>query len=156
MELNLAVELTKEELKKYNLQDWAVRFNDRRCSFGLCSYHEKTIYLSKHLVELNTVERVMNTVLHEIAHAILGPGHGHNNEWKKLCLQIGGDGIRCYTEANTVTPKLEHKYTYVCTSCGLEIVKTYKMQRPRACGKCCDTFNFGSFNNKYILKLVYK
>ena len=157
MELEAAAEMTKSELKKYELNDWIVKFNDRHCSFGLCSYNDRTIFLSRFLVKLNTPERVMKTILHEIAHALLGPGHGHDNEWKKLCVKIGGDGVRCYTEANTVTPKnFLRKYAYVCTNCGRETHKSYILRQPRACGRCCEVHNFGSFSSKFILKMVVK
>lgn len=156
MELELAAEMARTELKKWGLEDWSFKFNDRHCSFGLCRYDEKTIFLSKYLVNLNTVERTMQTVLHEIAHALLGPGHGHDNEWKKLCIKIGGNGVRCYTEANTVTPKFLRAYTYVCTSCGRETHKSYILRQPRACGRCCEVHNFGNFSSKFALKLVIK
>lgn len=156
MELELAAKLTRENLDKWELNEWKVKFNDRHCSFGLCSYDEKTIYLSRHLVVLNSVERVMNTILHEIAHALLGPGFGHSKEWKNLCIKIGGNGIRCYTEANTVTPKFLRKYTYVCITCGRETHKSYVLRQPRACGRCCEVHNFGNYSSKYNLKLVIK
>ena len=44
MELEAAAEMTKSELKKYELNDWIVKFNDRHCSFGLCSYNDRTIF----------------------------------------------------------------------------------------------------------------
>ena len=156
MELNKASEMARKELDKWGLEDWDFKFNDRHCSFGLCSYDQKTIFLSRFLVNLNTPERTMQTLLHEIAHALLGPGHGHDNQWKELCIKIGGNGIRCYTEANTVTPKDLHNYTYVCTSCGRETVKSYILRQPRACGRCCEIHNFGNYSSKYNLKLVIK
>lgn len=156
MELELAIETLKKELKQYGLEEWSAKFNKRYCSFGLCSYDEKTIYLSEYLVKLNDIERVLQTIKHEIAHALLGPGHGHSKEWKELCIKIGGNGIRCYTEANTVIPPFEKRYTYICTNCGKEIHKSYLLNRPRFCKYCCETLNFGVPDNKYMFKLVIK
>ncbi len=112
MDLKEAEKMAWSEMLRHNLKDWDFQFNDRRTCFGLCSYYKKTIYLSRYLVELNTPARVMNTIKHEIAHALLGPAHGHNETWKKLAVQIGCDGNRCYSEVNTVIPKPLYEYVY--------------------------------------------
>ena len=36
-------------------------------------------------------EEVKNTLLHEIAHALVGPGHRHNRVWRQKAREIGCD-----------------------------------------------------------------
>ena len=62
---------------------------------GLCHYVAKTIELSIHFVDHNGPEEIRDTILHEIAHALVGAGHGHNATWKKKCVEIGAKPQRC-------------------------------------------------------------
>jgi predicted SprT family Zn-dependent metalloprotease len=45
---------------------------------GLCLYEPKAIELSLHFIERNAEDVIRDTLLHEIAHALVGPGHGHD------------------------------------------------------------------------------
>ena len=41
-------------------------------------------------------EVIKNTILHEIAHAIVGYGvSAHGSEWKRMAMSIGCNGQRC-------------------------------------------------------------
>ncbi len=81
-------------LKGYKFEWLQKRSNFRRA--GQCNYRDKTIKLQPVFAQLNSVERVTNTILHEIAHGIMGPKHGHNKFWKRKAIEIGCDGQRCY------------------------------------------------------------
>lgn len=68
--------------------EWKLGWSHARRIFGQCHYAVKTIFLSKPLVELNPEDQVLDTILHEIAHA-LTPGDGHGNEWRAMCRKLG-------------------------------------------------------------------
>ena len=55
---------------------------------GCCDYSWKIISLSRYYVLANEEAAVMDTVLHEIAHA-LTPGDGHGAKWKAACVKLG-------------------------------------------------------------------
>lgn len=95
------------------------------------------IRLSSHLVALNGEEKVRATILHEIAHALAGPGHGHDAHWRAIAIRIGDSGERCY-EADTETP--DARFTATCSVCG----KSWKQhRRPVRQGWCtCVRRNF--------------
>jgi hypothetical protein len=56
----------------FGLAGWRFRFNKRLTSLGLCGHGRRTIELSVHLVRRNPPEEVRETLLHEIAHALVG------------------------------------------------------------------------------------
>ena len=87
--------LARELLDKHGLHDWAFAFNRRKRSLGFCRYEARTIELSVFLVERNGEAEIRDTLLHEIAHALVGPGHGHGSVWKRKCLEIGATPQRC-------------------------------------------------------------
>ena len=79
----------------HGLQDWSFAFNKRKRTLGLCRYAMKTIELSIFLVDRNGTDEVRDTILHEVAHALVGPGHGHDAVWKRKCVEIGAEPRRC-------------------------------------------------------------
>lgn len=68
---------------------WEFKWNNRKRAYGLCAYHDSTIQLSKPLVKYMTEEEVKDTILHEVAHALVGPGHGHGKLWKIMARKVG-------------------------------------------------------------------
>jgi predicted SprT family Zn-dependent metalloprotease len=92
----LAVEL----LATHGLPGWSFAFNRSKTNMGLCRYGPRVIELSIHFVERNGEEVVRETLLHEVAHALVGPGHGHDRVWRETCLRIGGKPERLSYEVN--------------------------------------------------------
>ncbi len=78
MELHKASTLAINLMNNHNLLGWNFEWNNRKSAFGLCSYSRKTIFLSKILTVQVDEEGVTNTILHEIAHALVGAGHSHD------------------------------------------------------------------------------
>jgi len=76
------------------LKNWTFRLDNAKTRCGNCSYRLKTITLSRHFVEKNTNEKVLNIIRHEIAHA-LTPGDCHGKKWKKLALKLGCNDLTC-------------------------------------------------------------
>jgi len=148
MELHKAQVLANFLMHKHELtsKGWRFEFDTAKRRFGCCNHRYKKITLSKALVSINDEARVKNTILHEIAHALVGGGHGHDSVWRDKAIQIGCDGKRCYTSENTVIP--ESKYVAICVGCGYVHKKHRKPTRISACGTCCK----GVFQSKYILE----
>lgn len=124
MNIIQAKRMLREELDKHELYHVTTKMNGRLTSvFGRYRYSRlghKSIELSTKLVQINDVERVRLTILHEVAHA-LTEGHGHDAVWKAKLLEIGGDGKRCYSSSDTNTierVRSSKLYTLECQGCG--------------------------------------
>lgn len=77
-------------LKIMGLHDWSVKINGRLTkTLGRCSYHKKLIELSKTHVDQNQIHEIDDTIRHEIAHAMVGPGFGHGEIWKSAAMKLG-------------------------------------------------------------------
>lgn len=137
--------LVDELFVKHNLNEWNFRFDRAVKRFGQCKFNDKQITLSKKLVELNNIEVVKNTLLHEIAHALVGPGNGHNYKWWSKALEIGCDGKTRYDTNKVIIAKL--KYTGICRNCKKEI--THQRKHNLACKNCCDKYNNGNYSLKF-------
>ena len=141
MEIRDAFRLGTKLMMQHDLlqSGWMFEFDNAKRRFGCCNYRTKTISLSRELVLLNNEERVKNTILHEIAHAIVGRGHGHNGAWKRVALEIGCDGNRCYSSENTTI--VQGKYKATCPKCNHVHHKHRKPKNRQSCGKCSKVFD---------------
>lgn len=140
MELFEAQKLAVNLMIQHGLGDWRFEFDNAKRRFGVCNFRLKKIGLSSHLVKLNDEATVRNTILHEIAHALVGRKHGHNAIWRAKAIEIGCDGERCYSRETTNTPEAR----YIGTCPNGHISKRHKKpshKRLISCGRCCNTFN---------------
>ena len=86
MDLFDAKILCLQKMKEHGLvqKGWSIKGNSRlRRIVGQCSYKTKEIILGVVYVEHNDEQEVLETILHEIAHALVGIGHGHDYVWRK-------------------------------------------------------------------------
>jgi len=154
MTINQALSLAKKMMNNYTeLRYWSVNFNRRKRAFGICDYSKNQIELSAILVPVMTDSAIMDTIIHEIAHA-LTPGNGHNKVWQMKCIELGGDGKRCggsdkYTDGVVGQQILQEKlakYTLVCPVCGKKSHKSRKPTRAVSCGS----------HNSHVYNPLYK
>jgi predicted SprT family Zn-dependent metalloprotease len=95
-------ELARQLMLTHGLTDWEFGINTNVRRAGVCFYpHGSTpgrIELSAHFSERNSDDEIRDTILHEIAHALVGPKHGHDTVWRAMCVKIGARPNRCYGE----------------------------------------------------------
>ena len=123
-----------EQMEKWELteQGWSFVWDTRAVRrYGQCRYRSKQIGITKKLANINTIEETKDVVLHEIAHALVGRGHGHDFVWKRMCRKVGAKPERCYTpEENGGTVKtIKGKYKLVNKDTG-EVYRYYH-RRPK-------------------------
>lgn len=151
METTTASALARGLMNDHGLTGWTFQFDRAKRRFGQCRYGIRTISLSGPLVALNSEEQVRNTILHEIAHALVGPGHGHDYVWRAKARAIGCDGLRCYESEAVARPPAAWAGT--CPSCSKTVGRhrlTDKAQRS-ACSACCNNHNRGRYDARFLL-----
>ena len=84
----LANELIEQYLKDVDIR-WHFGWNRRKKAYGLCNHEKHCIFLSRYSTLTESEYSVRQTLLHEIAHALAGPGLGHGRVWKIIALNIG-------------------------------------------------------------------
>ena len=127
MNLIEAEVLIQQEMTRHTMHflGWRFEWDNAARRFGQCDFGMRVIRMSRVLTELNSREDVRDTILHEIAHALVGPQHDHDVFWQIQARKIGAKPIKCYgAEIVEPTPK----YIGACVSCGKE-VKRYKLTR---------------------------
>jgi predicted SprT family Zn-dependent metalloprotease len=150
MNLQKAQELALDLMQEHQLNKWVFQFDRAKVRFGYCNYRDKIISLSKHLVELNSKALVKDTILHEVAHALVGKRHNHGKVWKEKAFEIGCSATRCYSEKDVVIPL--KKYTASCGSC--KRVFQAARKRKAACGICCKRYNNNKFSKEFLISFT--
>lgn len=80
---------------------WEFGFNLNLMRGGVCRYGERRIEVSVSYCHRAPPRQVEGTILHEIAHAIVGYDEKHNGVFKDVCLRIGGDPRSCHEVEHT-------------------------------------------------------
>ena len=116
MNTTQAMQLMQHEIEKWDLHEegWTAGFHKRKRSLGTCNYRKKQILLSVHFLEL-TESEIIDTVKHEVAHALAGPEAGHGPVWKEWARKVGAKPERCADPSKR--PK--GKYLLNCPNCGV-------------------------------------
>lgn len=96
MNRTIASKFCRAELDKYNLKDWHIRITqDSSMPFlGLCDHTNKCIILNAFHIDIHPDDEVWNTIRHEVSHAIVGHGNGHNEIWAAKAKEIGCDNTQ--------------------------------------------------------------
>lgn len=99
------------------------------------------VLINEKIWEGGKYEEFIDTVRHEVAHAIAYAMHGtsqkHNHHWKALAAKLGADPKSCHNKHEK-----EGDYLYACPNGCWETIKTRrskKIKRPWSRGRYCKT-----------------
>jgi predicted SprT family Zn-dependent metalloprotease len=109
-------------LKEHGLyqKGWRFAWNSNKTRNGVCKYGTKRIEASKVLSGIRTDEQVRQTLLHEVAHALVGPAHAHDRVWLAKARSIGYKGSARTNEAATREALATvSRYVGLCDRCDL-------------------------------------
>lgn len=92
MELKIAEEYANYYIHKYLDCIWSFKWHKEPEAWGLCDESDWTVGLSKRFVEHAAGEAyVIDTILHEVAHALVGCARQHDDVWKATALKLGAE-----------------------------------------------------------------
>jgi predicted SprT family Zn-dependent metalloprotease len=136
MELQAVKVLADKLLNQYGLfcEGWRFNFDKAKRRAGSCKFSNKKITLAKAYAGQENLKEVKNTLLHEIAHALVGPEQGHNQNWRIKALEIGCDAERCHQVVFT-----KPRYRLTCKNKCFEVFRHRVNQtflQTNFCSKC--------------------
>jgi predicted SprT family Zn-dependent metalloprotease len=93
--LVFTMSLANKLMREHGLDErgWRFDIDSAKKRLGSCNHTDKVITYSKHFLD-ETDEIIEDTILHEIAHALVGGGHGHDNVWRHMAMTVGADPTR--------------------------------------------------------------
>jgi len=117
-------------------QGWSFALDSAKRRAGLCNYSEQRISISKHHVEVHSIDDSLQVLAHEIAHALTGKAAGHGKKWLATAKSIGYRAER-FSGAEIAREKAA--WVGVCPE-GHEHFRYRKPTRPLSCGLCDQRF----------------
>ena len=125
-------DLAASLLDEHGLTDWSFDIDRATSRLGACHHFQRAILLSNsHCIKTNA-ENIRDGILHEIAHALVGPRHYHDQVWRSKALEIG-----CSAR---VTNKM-------CLECG-KFRKTQRKRNNCARTNCGYDVNFRDYSHE--------
>jgi predicted SprT family Zn-dependent metalloprotease len=137
MELEGARRMATALMAEHGLVGWRLVLDNAKTRAGVCRPARREIGLSRGITALHTEAEVRDTVLHEIAHALVGAHHGHDAVWRAKALEIGSSGRRCVDTASARPPA---PWTGTCPA-GHTTTRHRRPTRVVTCGQCSRSFD---------------
>lgn len=85
------IERTKQEMRRVSLSGWTVTVSNKKSLYGLADFANKNIEISLPCANQGDDEGLLETILHEIAHALCDEKVHHGQKWKDEYRRIGGN-----------------------------------------------------------------
>lgn len=137
MDLRDAYAMAEDLLDHHGLREWTVAYDGAKRRAGICRFDRHEIGLSAPLTQLHDEHDVRDTILHEIAHALAGPRHGHDEVWRGIARRIGCSGERCMS---TESPQVAAAWLGVCPA-GHTLERHRRPERVLTCAHCSSSFD---------------
>ena len=141
--------LARTLMNEHGLGHWTFQWDRAVKRLGRCSYASRTISLSKPLALRVGDDEIRDTILHEIAHGLVGPGHGHDRIWMAKAREIGARPERCVKL--TAEQRVPKPWVGTCPTEGcpthVERHRLVASTRNASCGKCSG----GRYDDRYKL-----
>lgn len=154
MDLTEAENLMRDKMDEHGLApQWSFGWSRTVRFAGMTRWNRKLsngrivplfkIELSKPITELADREHVIDTMHHEIAHALVGAGHSHDHVWQAKARELGA-------VPNLHGPRTGYRIPpskYVSRhDCGLEYNRNRLPSERRYCAKCVKVHGFSDLS----------
>lgn len=132
MDLASAHELAETLLEQHRLTGWRVVIDGAKTRAGVCRFSSREIGLSGPLTALHSSAEVRDTILHEIAHALVGPHHQHDAVWRAQAASIGCSTRACLPPD---APRVAAPWVGTCPA-GHRVQRHRRPERQSSCRQC--------------------
>ena len=126
-----AAKLIADLMIENGLSDWTIKTNAKRSALAETYYTRKEIQFSKFFLMVADKDHVTGVALHEIAHALVGVGHGHGKVFQDKCKEISPNADYAQRSVSIVSLR---RFLLTCPSCGQS--GSHNSSLVRYCGKC--------------------
>jgi predicted SprT family Zn-dependent metalloprotease len=140
VQLFAAAALARRLMDQHGLREWGLAFDNAKTRAGVCRPSVRQLGLSRPLTQLHSDEEVRDTILHEIAHALVGTGHRHDGIWRAKAREIGCTGDRC---VSSDAGQLSSDWTGRCPA-GHTFRRHRRPMRAMSCSACSPAFDPGA------------
>lgn len=137
MDAHDALALARDLMDAHGVGDWEVALDRARRRAGQTDHSRRRITLSRALMALYSPAEARETILHEIAHARVGPSHGHDAVWAAEARRLGASGKRLVP---VDAPSLPGRWLGVCPA-GHTVSRMRRPRRPMSCARCARRFD---------------
>ena len=132
---SIRLNMARSLMDVHGLHGWFLSTDRRATRAGACYEHFRTIVLSSNMLRNASVsdKDVRNVVLHEIAHALVGASHQHDEVWRQKAIEIGCDGKEFHSMMFT-KPKVKVQ----CSGCHKSkfLYRLHKSWFMKVCNAC--------------------
>lgn len=130
-----AAEVFATLCKTYGVPEgWTLRIDSAaKRRLGQCRFSSRQVGLSQYFLHHAEWHEVENTIRHELAHVLVGPGHGHNHIWKAKARALGALPVACRNLPASALP--QPQWVGKCQDCGREW-KRHKLTERTKRGVC--------------------
>lgn len=125
-----ALKVAAQLLVDNGLGDWHFNIKDVTSFHAQTRYKQKMITYGSRFIRVATKEQFIGVTYHEIAHALVGGGQGHNVVFKRKYHELTGN----YDFAGYATAANTKDYLTECDACGS--IATVNNTRKRWCKPC--------------------
>lgn len=109
-------------------EGWTFGWSTRKAALGDCSYRDRHLRLSSVFLNARTLDEQINTITHEMAHAIAWTDfneRGHGATWKRVHRQLGGTAERCSSVSNPdALPDAKYTVFFINANDEIEVIQT--------------------------------
>lgn len=137
MEIDQARQLAEQLLRERGLSHWRVVFDRAKTRAGICRFRQREIGLSGPLTRLHSSAEVRDTILHEIAHALVGPAHRHDSVWRAAAAELGCSTGACMPPD---APRVKAPWVGTCPA-GHSVGRHRRPERLASCPRCSTGFS---------------
>jgi predicted SprT family Zn-dependent metalloprotease len=123
----------------HQLEGWSFQCDHATQRAGCCTYQTQVISLAHAYARVAPDADIDDTLLHEIAHALVGQAHGHDQVWQATAVALGCSGRRCH-DVQFSPPR----YIVTCEH-GCWVTTAERRQRGAVCRTCHGPVRYATY-----------